>query len=88
MIKGGLQTQNTIVKNTLQHRAEKRMTTITEKVSVPGLATLHTKGTEEVAKVLANVLKSRAGVTQIQWSVGQAYIEVTSESDMALEPTK
>jgi hypothetical protein len=64
-------------------RATARLTLTTEKIHVPGIKTLHLKPTEEVAAVLANIIKSRNAVKAITYNVGDS-IEVTSESDLSV----
>jgi hypothetical protein len=61
------------------------MTSTTERIVLPGIETLHLKPADEVAQALTNVLKSRAHITSIRYQVG-AYIEITSDSDLALTP--
>lgn len=50
--------------------------TITEKVRVPGVETLHQRPADEIAEILANVLRSRPSVTEVRYVVGDC-IEVT-----------
>jgi hypothetical protein len=42
-----------------------------EILRVPGIETLHTKGAEELASVLANIIKSRAGLVSVEYVVGK-----------------
>lgn len=46
--------------------------TIIEKIGLPGIETLHERGIEEVADTLANVIKSRANVVSVKFTVGKA----------------
>lgn len=52
---------------------EERVTS--EKIRIPGVESLHLKNRDEIAEVLVNVLKSRAGIKEIKYVVGK-YIEV------------
>lgn len=56
----------------------KRPSSITEDLRIPGVDSLHTKEKSEIAGVLTNVLKSRAGITRLVWNVGHS-IELTYE---------
>lgn len=49
---------------------------VTEKLALPGIEELHKKSKEEVASVLANLLKSRAGVKRLEYVVG-SHVELT-----------
>ena len=51
---------------------------VTEKLRIPGIETLHTKTVDEIAATLANVVRSRAHLLEIRWSIGE-FIEVTFE---------
>lgn len=51
-------------------------TTETSRIRVPGIETLHEKPTDEIAEALALVLKSRSGVTEVRYVIGE-YIELT-----------
>jgi len=53
---------------------------VTRKVGLPGVAQLHTRSTEEIAEVLAVVLKSERNITRLDWKIGE-FIELTTESD-------
>lgn len=50
-------------------------TTITERLKLPGIETLHARPVEEIAAVLTNVLKSRPGIEEIKLVVG-SHIEI------------
>lgn len=50
--------------------------TTTEKVRVPGIETLHEKPADEIAEVLALVLRSRSNVVAIKYELG-SHIELT-----------
>lgn len=76
-------TQKDIVSETLRDHATQRMTTTTETLTPPGIQTLHLKELSEIGEVIANVIKSRRGVTQLVYNVGQS-IQITSESDLAV----
>ena len=52
----------------------------TVKISVPGIQSLHTKSTEEIAEVLSNVIKSQSNVVEIKYVLGK-YIELTTQED-------
>lgn len=51
----------------------------TMKIKVPGIDVLHTKSKQEIAEVLANVLKSQNNIVQFKYNVGQS-IEVTIQN--------
>ena len=53
---------------------------VTERLALPGIETLHTKGAAEIAQVLANVIKSRHGVTKISFTFGEC-VEITYNSN-------
>ena len=46
-----------------------------ERVSVPGVNKLHEKSTQEIGEVLALVLKSRPGVVELHYKVGE-FVEI------------
>ncbi len=50
----------------------------TIKVAVPGIQSLHTRSTEEIAEVLSNVMKSQSNVIEIRYVLGK-YIELTTQ---------
>jgi len=50
--------------------------TFTEKLTPPGVQTLHTKSREEISEVIANILKSRAGIISFYYAVG-SHFEIT-----------
>ncbi len=58
--------------------AEKPTELITETVRLPGIESLHLASKEDIADVLANFLKSRAGIVSFKWTIGQA-MEVVSK---------
>jgi len=49
---------------------------VTRTVRLPGIEALHTKSITEIAEVLANVLRSERGITQLTYKVGK-HIELT-----------
>lgn len=53
---------------------------IVERVKVPGIETLHERSTEEIAAVLANIIKSRAGITKLTYVKG-SHLEITSNGN-------
>jgi hypothetical protein len=59
----------------------------TERLYLPGIETLHFKATDEVAAVLANVIKSHANVTVLTYHVGK-FVEITSQSDMSIDTSE
>lgn len=77
-------TQSDIVKKQLGDHASTRMTSVTEKVRPPGIEKLHLQSKEDIAIALANVLKSRANITGLNYIIGQ-YIEITSETNQTLD---
>jgi len=48
-----------------------------EKVSLPGIKTLHEKSTTEIAESLAIILKSRMGIVEMNYKVGE-FIELVT----------
>lgn len=52
---------------------------ITRKVVIPGLNILHTKPIEDIAEVLALVIKSQNNIVEIRYVLGE-YIELTYDS--------
>jgi len=54
--------------------------TVTDKLNIPGIKTLHTKPVDEIAAVLANLIKSRAGITKLTYNIGED-VEVTYNSN-------
>ena len=48
-----------------------------EKISLPGIKTLHEKSTTEIAESLAIILKSRMGIVEVNYRVGE-YIELVT----------
>ncbi len=76
-------TQNDLVKEKLGGRESAVRHEISERVSVPGIESLHLKSADEIAKVLANVIKSRQGVRSMTYIVG-SHIEMTSLSDIVV----
>ena len=48
-----------------------------EKVSLPGIKQLHEKSTSEIAEALAIILKSRSGIVEINYKVGE-YLELVT----------
>ena len=51
----------------------------TTRIVVPGIHSLHTKSTEEIAEVLSNVIRSQTNVVEIKYVIGK-YIELTTRS--------
>lgn len=49
-------------------------------VRVPGIMQLHLKSTDEIAEVLAVVLKSERNITRLDWKLGE-YMNVTVRND-------
>ncbi|HLX53966.1 MAG TPA: hypothetical protein VKR58_08490 [Aquella sp.] len=76
-------TQKDIVSEKLKDHATQRMTSTTETLTPPGIQTLHQKDISEIADFLANIIKSRRGVTTLTYNVGHS-ITVTSESDLSV----
>lgn len=50
-----------------------------EKVVIPGIETLHTKSTQDIAETLTFVLKSRPNIVEFRYVIGK-YIELTTDS--------
>lgn len=46
-------------------------------VGLPGIAQLHTRSTEEIAEVLAVVLKSERNVVRLNWDLAEGKMELT-----------
>ena len=49
---------------------------ITEKVNFPGMETLYKRPAKEIGEVLANLIKSKAGLTKITYDIKEG-IELT-----------
>lgn len=49
----------------------------TRRIRLPGLESLHTKSTKEIAEVLAIAIKSEPNVIEIRYRLGE-FIELTS----------
>ena len=75
------QTQNDIVKEKLGGRESAVRHEITERVVLPGIETLHLKSSDEIAKTLTNLIKSKQGIKVLSYVVG-SHIELTSLSDI------
>jgi hypothetical protein len=58
---------------------------ITERLYPPGIETLHHQSTDEIARTLTNIIKSRSSVRAITYVLG-SHIELTSESDIVVNP--
>lgn len=69
-------TQNDLVEQQLSNIPKE----VTEVLKFPGVETLHTKSKEDIAAVLANLLKSRNNVTKLTFVVG-SHLEITFESN-------
>lgn len=41
------------------------------KVGLPGIEQLHTKSTDEIAEILAVILKSERGIQRLNWEIGK-----------------
>ena len=65
-------TQEDIVLNDSPYTPEQTTT----RIAVPGIQSLHTKPTEQIAEVLSNVLRSHSNVVEIKYVLGK-YIELT-----------
>lgn len=53
---------------------------VTDILKIPGIEKLHLKSVDEIAAVLANVLKSRPGVKSFKFVVG-SHIEIVCDSN-------
>jgi hypothetical protein len=51
--------------------------TLSEKIKIPGIENLHEKPTDEIAEVLATVLRSRSNVQEVRYVLGE-YIELVT----------
>ena len=67
-----IKTQADLVEEELGSRPQENTVTLT----IPGIKTLHQKPTAEIAEVLANVLRSRSGITKIEYVLG-SHIKLT-----------
>ena len=67
-------TQEDIVINERPYSPEQTTT----KVVVPGIQSLHTRSTEEIADVLSNIIRSRSNVIEIRYVLGQ-YVELITQ---------
>ncbi len=52
----------------------------TRQVALPGIKQLHTKSTEEIAEIIAVILKSERGISRLNWEIGEG-IELTIRKD-------
>jgi hypothetical protein len=50
---------------------------VTERIVIPGLQTLHNKTADEIGQALGLILKSRSNITEIRYKIGE-FIELTS----------
>ena len=64
----------------LREQIEAQNEEITEVLKVPGIQTLHTRSKDEIAAVLSNLIKSRAGITSLKFVLG-SHIEITCNSN-------
>lgn len=64
--------QTKVVKEQMQSQNQE----VTEDLRVPGIENLHLRTPEEIGSVLANVIKSRSGVTSMTYVMG-SHIKVT-----------
>ena len=64
--------QTDLLKEQLQSQNQE----FTEKLKVPGIETLHQRPAAEIGAVLANIIKSRAGVTSLSYVMG-SHVEIT-----------
>lgn len=53
--------------------------TVTTKVVVPGIDSLHNKTAAEIAEVLTLVIKSQNGIKEFKYVLGE-YIEITCDT--------
>lgn len=44
---------------------------VTDILKIPGIEDLHNKSFEEMAEVLANIIKSRRGMVELKWVIGE-----------------
>lgn len=70
------QTQGDIVQQDQGFKAEEEVIPVT----LPGIQQLHTRSTEEIAEVLAVVLKSQRNVIRMDWKIGES-IELTVQNE-------
>jgi hypothetical protein len=71
-----MKTQNEVVEQELQSTTKE----FTEIVKLPGIDKLHTKPFDEIGLVLANLIKSKAGITALKFVVG-SHIEITFDAN-------
>ncbi len=83
MFKSNAKSQTELVDEALANKGGKKFTEITEKLSLPGVTSLHLKSFDEIGAFLSNILKSRRGIKSITYRVGE-YIEITSDSDSGM----
>jgi hypothetical protein len=65
--------------NQTQLMNDKLMTqnmSVTEKLRLPGIETLHERSAADIGSALANVIKSRSGIISLNFVVG-SHIEIT-----------
>lgn len=65
-------TQDDIVREDQGYKPQE----LTRKVLLPGIEQLHTKSIQEIAEVLANVLRMERSITKFTWEIGK-HIELT-----------
>lgn len=53
---------------------------VTERLQLPGIETLHEKSKDEIASVLTNLLKSKAGMISLKFVIGEA-IEIEYDAN-------
>ncbi len=68
--------QSDIMKQELSEKPRQ----VTDTLRLPGIDKLHLKSKDEIAEVLANVLKSRANITALKFVVG-SHLELTCDVD-------
>ena len=60
----------------LRDQIQSQNQSVTEKLRLPGIETLHERSASDIASALANVIKSRKGITSLTFVVG-SHVEVT-----------
>lgn len=68
--------QNEVIEQELQASVKE----FTEMVKLPGIDKLHTKPSDEIGLVLANLVKSRPGIKVIKFVIG-SHIEITYDDN-------
>jgi hypothetical protein len=64
----------------LREQIRSQNTAITEQLRLPGIETLHERPAAEIGAALANVIKSRSGITSLTFVIG-SHVEITYDGN-------